>query len=80
MVCQVGELSELSVLLAMTPDLVHHGIRHLLCEVDGLGHVEIVILNEIPLVTHMYIRSSAPNGQNEPGHSSPAPTTLSFTF
>ena len=42
----VGELSEPSVVLAVTPDLVHHGICGLLREDDGLGHVVIVILNE----------------------------------
>ena len=42
----VGVLSELSVVLAVTPDLVHHGVRGLLREDDGLGHVVIVIHNE----------------------------------
>ena len=46
MVRLVGELSEPSVVLAVTPDLVHHGVRGLLHEDDGLGHVVIVILNE----------------------------------
>ena len=50
-VCPVGELTELYVFLAMCPDLVHHGIRGLLCEDDGLSHVVIVMLNEIALVT-----------------------------
>ena len=42
----VGELSDLAVVLAVSPDLVHHGVRGLLREDDGLGHVVIVILNE----------------------------------
>ena len=42
----VGELFELSVILAVTPDLVHHGVCGLLREDDGLGHVVIIILNE----------------------------------
>ena len=42
----VGELSDLTVVLAVSPDLVHHGVRGLLREDDGLGHVVIVILNE----------------------------------
>ena len=42
----VHPVGELSVVLAMTPDLVHHGVCGLLCEDDGLGHVVIVILNE----------------------------------
>ena len=41
-----GELSDLAVVLAVSPDLVHHGVRGLLREEDGLGHVVIVILNE----------------------------------
>ena len=46
MVRPIGELSEPSVVLAVTPDLVHHGVRGLLGEDDGLGHVVIIILNE----------------------------------
>ena len=42
----VGELSDLAVVLAVSPDLVHHGVRGLLREEDGFGHVVIVILNE----------------------------------
>ena len=42
----VIELSDLAVVLAMSPDLVHHGVCGLLCEDDGLCHVVIVILNE----------------------------------
>ena len=42
----VGVLSELSVVLAVTPDLVHYGVRGLLREEDGLGHVVLVIRNE----------------------------------
>ena len=37
-----GGLSEPSVLLVETPDLVHHGVRGGLREDDGLGHVVIV--------------------------------------
>ena len=40
---QVGELP---VVLALTPDLVHHGVCGLLSKDDGLGHVVTVILNE----------------------------------
>ena len=40
----VGELSDLAVVLAVSPDLVHHGVCVLLREEDGLGHVVIVIL------------------------------------
>ena len=46
LVCPVGELSNLAVVLAMSPLLVHHGVCGLLHEDDGLGHVVIVILNE----------------------------------
>ena len=53
----VGVLSELSVVLVVTPDLVHHVVRDLLCGDDGLGHVVIVILNEIPLVTQNWDHS-----------------------
>ena len=42
----VGELSDLAVVLAVSPDLVHHGVRGVLREDDGLGHVVIVILSE----------------------------------
>ena len=45
-VCPLGVLSELSVVLAVTPDLVHHGVCGLLREDDGLGHVVNVIRNE----------------------------------
>ena len=45
-VCPLGLLSELSVVLAVTPDLVHHGVRGLLREDDALGHVVIIIRNE----------------------------------
>ena len=41
-----GELSDLIVVLAVSPDLVHHGVRGFLREEDGLGHVVIVILCE----------------------------------
>ena len=41
-----GELSDLVVVLAVSPDLVHHGVRGVLREEDGLGHVVIVILCE----------------------------------
>ena len=41
----IGGLSEPSVLLVETPDLVHHGVRGGLREGDGQGHVVIVILN-----------------------------------
>ena len=33
------------------PGLVHHGVRHLRREEHGLGHVVIVILIDLPLVT-----------------------------
>ena len=42
----LGVLSEHSMLMTVTPDLVHHAVCCLLCEDDGLGHVVIVILNE----------------------------------
>ena len=42
----VGELSEPSVVLAVTPDLVHHGVHGLLREDVALGHVVIIILYE----------------------------------
>ena len=42
----VGELADLTVVLAVSPDLVHHGVRGVLREEDGLGHVVIVILCE----------------------------------
>ena len=42
----VRELSELTVVLAVSPDLVHRGVCGLLREEDGLGHVVIVIPNE----------------------------------
>ena len=41
----IGGLSEPSMLLVKTPDLVHHGVRGGLREGDGQGHVVIVILN-----------------------------------
>ena len=42
----VGELSDLAVVLVVSPDLLHHGVRGVLREDDGLGHVVIVILSE----------------------------------
>ena len=42
----VRPAGELPVVLAVTPDLVHHSVRGVLREDDGLGHVVIVILNE----------------------------------
>ena len=42
----VGMLSELSVVLAVAPDLVHYGVHGLLHEDDGLSHVVIIIRNE----------------------------------
>ena len=40
----VGDLSEVPVVLAVTPDPVHNGVRGLLREVDGLSRVVIVIM------------------------------------
>ena len=42
----VGELADLAVVLAVSPDHVHHSVRGVLREDDGLGHVVIVIRNE----------------------------------
>ena len=52
---QVGKLAGLPVALAVRLDLVHHGGRDLLREDDGLGHVVIVILHEIPLVSQNWV-------------------------
>ena len=52
---QVGEHAKLPVPLAVRLDLVHHGGRDLLREDDGLGHVVIVILHEIPLVSQNWV-------------------------
>ena len=61
-----GELSDLVVVLAVSPDLVHHGVRGVLREDDGLGHVVIVILSEnqneseFLLPKHAHIRAKKP--------------------
>ena len=55
---QVGDLARLPVALAVCLDLVHHGGRDLLRQDDGLGHVMIVILNEITLVTQNWVHLS----------------------
>ena len=38
--------SSVIVVLAVTPDLVHHGVHGLLSEDVALGHVVIIILYE----------------------------------
>ena len=53
---QVGDLAGLPVALAVGLDLVHLGGRDLLREDEGLGHVVIVILNEIPLATQNWVQ------------------------
>ena len=53
---QVGGLAKLPMALAVGLDLVHHGGRDLLREDEGLGHVVIVILNEIPLATQNWVQ------------------------
>ena len=52
---QEGDLAGLPVALAVGLDLVHLGGRDLLREDEGLGHVVIVILNEIPLATQNWV-------------------------
>ena len=41
----LGGLSQSSVLQVKNADLVHHGVRVILCQEDGLDHVMIVWLN-----------------------------------
>ena len=55
---QVGDFAELPVALSVCLDLVHRSDRDLLCQDDGLGHVMIVILNEITLVTQNWVHLS----------------------
>ena len=53
---QVGDLAGLPVALAVGLDLVHLGGRDFLREDEGLGHVVIVILHEIPLATQNWVQ------------------------
>ena len=53
---QIRDLAELPMAHAVGLDLDHHGDQDLLREDEGLGHVVIVILNEIPNATQNWVQ------------------------